>query len=187
MTSADGGCCGGTCGFLDPGAPGVERREFLRLAGWTGATLVIALPVVRTALLLAWAGVTGVCAMWCRVILVADGRRRVRRLWPVVPRLWWRSLLSGLVFHWMLSIASVLSGAMVLAAWRQSTGAGGLWFVVWQAVLLLQAFLWHWRLRACRLIWAANDLDDLRATPDEPWRLFHRLRRPAPLPRTLEQ
>ncbi len=151
--------------------------EHGRLAGWTGYTLAIQLPFAWTALVLAWASVVGVLAMWCRVILVADGRRRVRRLWPVVPRLWWRRVFSGLVFHCGLSVASLLLGGVTLFAWRQSPSSGVAWFVVWQGVLLLQAVLWHWRLRACRLVWAARSLDDLRNTADEPWHLFRRLRR----------
>lgn len=146
-----------------------------RAAGWTGAARVL-VAIGRPLALLAWASLVGVCAWWCRVIVVADGRRQVRRLTSIVPRLGWRHPLQGVLFHWLAAMGSVLAGAGVLVAWRQSAAPTGAWLTAWLAVLLLQAVLWHWRLRSCRLLWAAPDAADLRSRPDEPWHLFRRLR-----------
>jgi hypothetical protein len=43
-------------------------------------------------------------------------------------------------------------------------------------MLGVQAFVWHWLLRAGRLLYAADGLADVRATPDEPLRPIARLR-----------
>ena len=49
----------------------------------------------------------------------------------------------------------------------------GPWCGCWSSSAL--SFLWHWRLRAGRLLWSSPDLIDLRAVPDTPWRLPSRL------------
>lgn len=123
-------------------------------AGWTAKTLYITLPCGTGLAVLAWAAGVGVYAFWSRVVLVADRRRSVVGLIPVVWDLSLRRPMVFMVFHWIVSIASVALGAAVLVAWRQSSSGAALWFASWLGVLLLQAFLWHWRLRVCRLVWA---------------------------------
>jgi len=151
--------------------------EHGEVARWSGYTLSVVLPLIRGFVVLAWASLVGVLAWWLRVLLVADGRRLLRRLLPVVPRIWWRHSVQALLLHWLLAMGSVLLAAQVLIAWRQSAGAGWAWFALWLAVLLLQAGIWHWRLRICRLLWAQTDADDLRTRADEPWHLWRRLYR----------
>lgn len=146
------------------------------VAGWTGKTLVYTLPIVHLLLLLAWAGVVGACAWWSRVIIVRGGRRYVRRLLTVVPRVAWRNPVQGFLLHWLLGAASVLLGAAVLVAWRQAPGVATGWFAGWLVLLLVQAAVWHWRLRMLSLIWSLPTLDDLREKPDAPWGVFRRLR-----------
>jgi hypothetical protein len=69
----------------------------------------------------------------------------------------------------------------VLALWRQGPPtqlAGALcWSASWLLVLLLQAFLWHWLLRAARLFYAQSRFDDLRGRPDAPLGVMGWLRR----------
>jgi hypothetical protein len=144
-------------------------------AGWTGHLLVRDLALAHGMLLLTWATLVGVMIWWCKVIAVADDRRLIRRLPPMVLRLWWRRPLQGLVFHVVLSVVTVFTSAAVLFTWRQSAAGVGGWIVLWLVVLGFLAFVWHWRLRACRLVWAAADLQDLREQPDEPWHLPRRL------------
>jgi len=136
-----------------------------------------------------WLTLVGVFAWWCRVIVVADERRRVRRLWTVVPRLWRRRPFGALVVHFLLALGGLAAGAGTLFAWRQSSAGGVGWALAWLAVLGALSFLWHWRLRAGRLLWSSPDLVDLRATPDAPWRLPSKLlgklrRRPRGAPTT---
>ena len=130
---------------------------------------------------LCWLTLVGVFAWWCRVIIVADQRRRVRRLWTVVPRIWRRRPIAGLLLHFLLALGGLLAGGAVVLAWRQSSANALGWTLLWLAVLGGLSFLWHWRLRAGRLLWSSPDLVDLRAVPDAPWglpkKLFGRLRR----------
>ena len=98
-------------------------------------------------------------------------------------RIWWRIPFQAFVLQWILAMGSVLAGAGVLVAWRQSPGPGEGWFAVWIALLVVQAGAWHWRLRTLRLIWSGPEVQDLRERPDAPWDLLRRLARrfrPAP-------
>lgn len=147
------------------------------LAGWTAEAIVYRLGIGRVALLLAWAGLTGLFAWWGRVIVIRDGRRYVRRLLTMVVRVCWRWAFQGVIVPWAVGATSVIAGAAVLVAWRQSPGTGGAWFALWLGLLLMQSYLWHWRLRTLCLIWASSGLDDVRATPDEPWHVFQRIAR----------
>lgn len=143
------------------------------------------LVVGRVLATVGWLTLVGLFGWWCRVIVVADERRRVRRLLTVVPRLWWRRPLGALLLHYLLALAALAGGGAVLSGWRQSPGSGLGWGLLWLAVLAALSFVWHWRLRAGRLLWSSPDLLDLRTLPDAPWRLFGRLfgrlrRRPEP-------
>jgi len=151
--------------------------EHGEVARWSGYSLSVALPLTRGLVTLAWASLVGVCAFWLRVLLVADERRLLRRLLPVVPRICWRHAWQAMLLHWLLAMGSVLVGAQILYAWRQSAGGAWWWFTLCLAVLLLQAGIWHWRVRLCRLLWANTDVDDLRARADEPWHLWRRIYR----------
>jgi len=151
--------------------------------GWTGKTLILTLPIVRLLLLLAWAGIVGACAWWSRVILLSGGRRYVRRMLTIVPRVLWRSPVQGFLLHWLLGIVSVLLGAAVLFTWRQAPGLATGWFVAWLMLLVVQSAVWHWRMRTLSLIWSLSSFNDLRDKPDVPWGVFRwfksRLRRRA--------
>jgi hypothetical protein len=124
---------------------------------------------------LCWLTLVGIFAWWCRVIVVADQRRRVRRLWTVVPRLWLRRPVGALALHFLLALGGLLASSSVIFAWRQSSAGALGWTLLWLAVLAGLSWLWHWRLRAGRLLWSSPDLIDLRAVPDLPWRLPRRL------------
>ena len=133
------------------------------------------LQVGRGLATLCWLTLVGVFAWWCRVIVVADERRRVRRLCTLVPRLWRRRPVGALALHFLLALGGLLASSGVLFAWRQSSANPLGWILLWLAVLGGMSFLWHWRLRAGRLLWSNPDLIDLRAVPDAPWRLPRRL------------
>lgn len=145
------------------------------LAGWTGRTTVLALPLAHGILWLFLAAAIGSAALWGKVIVAAQRRRRVRRLHGIVPRLWRRRPLRAFILQVAAGLASLLPGAAVLYAWLQSPHlASPLWPAAWAAVLLAQSWVWHWRLRACLLTWEEASLSDLRATPDRPWGLPRR-------------
>jgi hypothetical protein len=167
------------------GARGVTA-VFGRLAdrgvveGWTGQTLIYTLPVVQVLVLLAWAGIVGAFAWWSRVILTQGGRRYVRRMLTVVPRLMWRSPLLGFLLHWFLATASVLIAVVALFSWRQTPGVAHSvaigWLIAWLVLLLVQAAVWQYRLRLLSLTWSLARFDDLRGKPDSSWGLFRRLK-----------
>ena len=96
-------------------------------------------------------------------------------VWTVVPRLWWRRPVAALALHFVLALGGLLAGVGALYAWRQSSAGASGWALLWLAVLAGLSFLWHWRLRAGRLLWSSAALIDLRAVPDLPWRLPARL------------
>ena len=149
-----------------------DRAE---VSGWTATTIIYGLGISRVTLLLAGAGLIGLCAWWSRVIVVTGGRRYVRRLLTMLVRTCWRWAFQGVIVPCVVGAASVLAAAVVLFVWRQSPGTGTIWFVLWLGLLLVQAYLWHWRLRALCLIWSSTALDDVRATPDESWHVFRRV------------
>lgn len=161
-----------------------DRGEF---GSWSAATLFW-LFLGRVALLLAGAGAIGLCAWWSRVMVVGTRRHHVRRLPAMAFRVCRRWCFQGFVLPWVVGGASLLAGATVLFKWRQSPGTGGVWFAIWLALLLAQAYLWHWRLRTACLIWGSTGLNDVRSTPDQPWHIFRRIRQrlrrpPEPAPR----
>lgn len=162
-----------------------KLADHAALGGWTATAIIYRLGIGRVALLLAWAGLAGLFAGWGRVIVIGGQRRYVRRLLAMTVRVWRRRFFQGLVLPWAVGVASVIVGAAVLLAWRQSPGTGTVWFVLWLALLLAQAYLWHWRLRTLCLIWASPGLDDVRATPDGPWHVFRRIGRRLRRPRSV--
>lgn len=143
-------------GTLAMGAIFDRVGEYGDLAGWTGKTLAFTLPLTRALLFFSWAAIVGVFAWWCRVIVVAQPCRQVHRLPLKVLRLWLRHPLQGLLFHLVLGSLAVAASAPVLYGWRQSAAASAGWIVLWLLMLLLQAFVWHWRLRASCRLWAAH-------------------------------
>jgi hypothetical protein len=146
------------------------------LAGWSAQTLLLTLPVTRALVLVAIASAVGTAALWCRVIVVHDQRRCVRRLHQVVPRLARRAPVRGFVLSMLLSALSLVVAALVVLAWRQSgAGALGVWLPLWLAVLLGQAYVWHWRIRACIELADAGLATAWSAVPDTPWHVFRRL------------
>lgn len=137
--------------------------------------------LLRVLATVSWLTVVGVFAWWCRVLVVADDRRRIRRTWLLVLRLWWRRPLSALVSHFLLALGTLLAGSWILFAWRQSPAGYAGWALLWLALLVALAAIWHWRLRAGQLLWSSDRFTELRSVPDEPWhlqrRIWRRLRR----------
>lgn len=154
--------------MLGSGAIGAVFRRLSdhgELAGWTADTTFYRVVPARILVVLTWAAVVGTLAMWARVIVVADRRRRVRRVPGLVLRVWRRHPIQGLMFHVLALTVSLFTGAAWVAYWRISGGGAG-WAVPWVGAVAIQAVIWHWRLRACRVLWSDPDLADLRACPD---------------------
>jgi hypothetical protein len=176
---------------------GVVRAIMKRLstagdrAGWTGATMLLTLPMLGMLLMLLWFSTAGAWVFWCRLITAADRRRRVRRTGLLVLRVFARSPLRSWGMFAGLTSASMLISGVVLVAWRQaeprSGGAILLWALAWLATMALQAFVWVWLLRSGRLLYATDRYADLRGRPDDSWSVFRRLlfwrKKQAPAPK----
>lgn len=144
-------------------------------SGWTGATAALRLPALSALLLLVWVASVGAWAFWCRLLTVADGRRRVRRTGLLALRVFRSYPLRSWGVYVLSTIVVTLASGAVLVAWRQAeprTVAGALgWALVWLGSLFAQAFVWLWLLRAGRLLLAAEDLATVRSAPDDPFGL----------------
>lgn len=163
---------------------GAERLgDHAEVAGWSGYATQAVLPALRVLLSLLWLALVGAWAFWCRVLMVADGRRTARGALLLAGRLCLRRPLRAPLFHVGLTLLMQTVGALVLALWRQSPPASVsgalLWALSWLLVVVLQAFLWHWLLHAARLLYADGSFDDLRARPDGPLGLRAWLKRQA--------
>jgi len=148
--------------------------------GWRGWTMIVLLPVLRLVLTLAWLFKVGAFALWCRTVMLADGRRRVRSVALIVWRVWWRRPFSAPLRYMVVMGGATLLGAVVLVSWRQMPPAGPLiariWLVAWMLALLVQAAAWYHVLSSARTMYAGWFFDDLRARPEGPsW--LRRLRR----------
>lgn|GEM_PF-2213239 len=159
--------------------------------GWTGATRLLTLPVLSMSLVMLWLATVGAWFFWCRVLTVADGRRRVRRTGPLALRIFWRHPLRSWGFFVATTLGSTLASGVVVGAWLQAEPKGGgkllPWIVVWLLMLSVQAFVWHWLLRAGGLLYASGSLADLRLRTDAPlglrsWMLRRLRRKPAIVP-----
>jgi len=145
------------------------------LAGWSAQTAVT-MRVIQALVLLVVAGAVGTCALWCRVAVVASNRRCVRRLHQVVVGVSARAPIQGLLLQVLVASLVLIAGAAAVVGWRQA-GAGHTqaWLAVWLTVLLVQAYVWHWRIRLCCELARSGIAATWTAVPDEPWRIPRRL------------
>jgi hypothetical protein len=150
------------------------------VAGWSGRTLVLVMPLVQAIATLLWVSLVGAWAFWCRVVLVAGDRRRVRTTALLALKVFARAPARGPLFFMLVTIGCFLGSAAVLIVWRQlpPRTIEGVAFlaVVWLVALLAQAWLWHWLLRAARLLYADARFAEIRAHLDPSKSLWSRLR-----------
>ncbi|MCA9667254.1 MAG: hypothetical protein KC503_16760 [Myxococcales bacterium] len=148
------------------------------LAGASGATIMLTLPLLLTLAFLLVTVVLSSLALHTRAITVADGRRRVRRTALVALRLWRRHPLRWLV-PGLVRLLLLAAGAALLFAWRQSAPRGAAlagFAAAWLGYLVLETYLWYWLLRAARLLYAGRRAAALRDVPDAPWGVLRLLR-----------
>lgn len=163
-------------------------------AGWTGATMVLTLPLLTTLLSLVWLASVGAWVFWVRLMTAADGRRRVRRTGLLAVRVLARSPLRAWGMFVALTLASMLVSGAVLVAWRQAEPRSGVAIALWTLAFLItlgaQAFVWVWLLRGGRLLYASDRYADVRGRPDDAFGIWARLRfwrrKPAPAPKVDE-
>ncbi|ANM30367.1 hypothetical protein ABI59_13485 [Acidobacteria bacterium Mor1] len=146
------------------------------LAGWSGKTLSRDLFWMRIGVTLFAMHLVGVFAFWCRVVIVADKRRYVRRVIGLVLSLSWRAPLRGFAAHLFLGLLLTLADAWLIVAWRQSALPTDRWLAAWLLMLAVASVVWAWRLHAAVLLWTSSRFDDLRSVPDAPFGIVTWLR-----------
>jgi hypothetical protein len=150
-------------------------------AGNTLLTTAFRLPLATALLTILWFATVGAWVLWCRLVTVADGRRKVRRTGLVVLGVWRRRPVRALVLPVLLTLLGALLPGVIPIAWRMAAPAtGGAvlgWAVAWLVTLFAQAFVWAWVIRAARLVYASPEFDALRSSPDAPFGLLARLQR----------
>ncbi|RMF73170.1 MAG: hypothetical protein D6738_09485 [Acidobacteria bacterium] len=147
-------------------------------AGWSDLRLDVVLPLLRLAALGVVVALAGALAAMTRVVLVADRRRLVRSALPIAARVLRGAPGGALVFPVVLHGVVAGLGLVVLGWWRQhppaGAGAAALRVVLLALLVALQAFGWHWMLRAGLRVYALPRFEPLRVRLDRPWNLRRR-------------
>ncbi|MBT8108331.1 MAG: hypothetical protein KJP17_08855 [Gammaproteobacteria bacterium] len=108
------------------------EKSYIDLNLWRGGVLFVLLTLI------------GVFAFWWRVLAVATGEPKLRRLLRPTFRLYRRHPGSVLLLQFAAVVVVLGLQAMALYAWRQS-GGGIPWFAAWLLLLLFAAWVWQWR------------------------------------------
>jgi len=148
--------------------------------GWTAATMILVLPALRVLVIGGLLAKVGAWMLAARALTVADGRRRVRRTGLLALRLCWRAK-----FHWfgrfvVVTIATTVGSAAVLAAWFQSAPVGAAlagWLGLWALMVAVQAAAWLWLVHGAARLVDDPHVADLRGVPDTAFGWLSRLRR----------
>ena len=131
----------------------VDRAE---LEGWTGYTRLAVLPAVKVLLGVTWLALVGAWGHWTRVLLVVRNDRRVLRAALAALRVWLHHPGRAPLFHVVVTLTAALALGAALTAWRQSppptTTAAWLRVAGFALLLAGHAWVWHWLVRAARLL-----------------------------------
>jgi hypothetical protein len=150
-------------------------------AGWWSYTIDLTIPVAALASTGLWLALVAAAALWTRVIVVADGRRRARRAATVALGVFRRRPGRALFGPAAALLLAALVPAPVLAWWRLREPLGGagvtLFTLLVLAALALQAWIWTRLVAAAVARYAAPEMEGLRYVPDAPFGLFRWLRR----------
>jgi hypothetical protein len=140
------------------------------------ALAALTLGALRALVFALGAWMVGAAALLARVLLVVDDRRRVRRVLPMVLRIWIRAPVTGLLLPTLASVLAAVPGAVALGGWRDSGGASA-WVVAAVVAMVLRALVGLVVAGALvRLVAGHPGLDELRRTPDAPFGVLSRLR-----------
>lgn len=144
------------------------------VAGWSGLTLTLQLPLLQAVLCAVWIWLVGAWAHGVKVITVLDGRRRIRRTAFVALRFCWRHPLRWVLFFAVVTFVGTASGASALFGWRQSVPRLATSFALWGGLAILLSFLrstiWYWVHHAgVRLYDGGEKTGDLRGATDAPF------------------
>lgn len=160
------------------GLSGWLHRAGVR-AGWWRYTIDVAIPGAALLAGLGWLALVAAAALWTRVIVVADGRRRARRAVAVALGVCRRHPLGALFGPAAALFVAAALPLPVLAGWRAAEPLGGggvaLFTLLALAAFALQAWIWTRLVGAAVARYAGAELEDVRQAPDAPFGLFARL------------
>ena len=149
--------------------------------GPTRSTSSIPLAVLLAGLL--WLALVAAFALWTRVIVVADGRRRVRRAAAVALGVFRRRPGRALAGPAAALLLAALLPGIALAWWRGSEPLGGvavaLFTLLALAAFAAQAWIWARLVAAAVARYAQPEMDGPRYAPDTPFGTFRALSRGA--------
>ena len=150
-------------------------------SGWWSWTIDIAIPLAVLVLALLWVALVAAAALWTRVIVVADGRRRARRAAAVALGVFRRRPGRTLAGPAAALLVAALLPALALAWWRAGEPLGGagvaLFSLLALAALAAQSWIWTRLVAAAVARYAAPEMDGLRYAPDTPFGVFRLFRR----------
>lgn len=145
-----------------------QWHDHAQVEGANASTTLVWLPVAQAALTLSWWVAVGLFALWCRVLVMADGRARLRRVIALVPRVWVRAPIRSFLLLWALTLAVQVCGAVLIPLAAPGSPLGRS-VILWIGYVLLQMLLWHGALRSSRLLYAEPSFEAVRSRPDAPW------------------
>jgi hypothetical protein len=145
-------------------------------SGWALYSIRVVIPAAALLAALCWIALVAAWALWTRVIVVVDGRRRARRAAVVALAVFRRHPVRALLGPAATLLLAAVAPLPVLAWWRaaEPLGRAGVAFftLLALAALLLQAWLWTRLVTALVARYARPELDAVRFAPDAPFGLF---------------
>ncbi len=120
-------------------------------SGATGLWQMVLLPGLHVSVQSGWFLTVAAVTFWCRLILVADDRKRVRRVILPACRQLGRSWSVALALFVLLPLLVQILGAGLLAGQiHQDASSSGL--AIWVLYLGVQSYIWYWLIHTGQLI-----------------------------------
>ncbi len=145
-------------------------------SGWALYSIRVVIPAAALLAALCWIALVAAWALWTRVIVVVDGRRRARRAAVVALAVFRRHPVRALLGPAAALLVAAVAPLPVLAGWRAAEPLGGvevaLFTLLALAAFVLQAWLWTRLVTVLVARYARPELDAVRHAPDVPFGLF---------------
>lgn len=100
---------------------------------------------------LLYSTLVGAFVFWLRVAMVVQDHRNLFRELGSAVMVFLKAPFRGPFFYIVVALVSLAAGAFVIGLWRDTAPRDGMLMVfglAWLGLLFVQAFLWHWVLRA---------------------------------------
>lgn len=135
--------------------------------GWTADARYIVVTQWRAAFMALVLAKLGALAFWCKVLTVADGRRRVRRTLTDAVKVLWRAPVRALLVFVVVTLAvQAMGGALLSSVVMHGGGTGAI--VAFVVLIVMHMGLWHVLMHYGRIFYGDARFDDIRGRGDEP-------------------